>query len=183
MINIIVLFPKPSDAKNIRNILVRSGIDVTAVCTAGSQVISRFNDLEDGLIICGYKYSDRMMYDELREYMPKEFEMLLIASRAYLEEVPYLDHLTCMSMPIKVYELAEQVHNILSQISEQKKKRKRKLRERSPEEKALIQSAKSLLIQNNCLTEADAHSYLQKRSMDSGMTLVETAQRIIESYT
>ena len=182
MINIIVLFPKPSDAKNIRNILVRNGIDVTAVCTAGSQVISRFNDLEEGVIVCGYKYSDRMMYMELREYMPEGFEMLLVASRTYLEEVPRSDNITCMAMPIKVYELAEQVQIILSKISARKKKRKRKIRERSPEEKALIESAKALLIQNNCLTEADAHSYLPKCSMDSGMSLVETAKLIIESY-
>ena len=39
MTSIIVVFPKPEDAKNIRNLLVRHGFEVAAVCTAGSQAI------------------------------------------------------------------------------------------------------------------------------------------------
>ena len=35
----------------------------------------------------------------------------------------------------------------------------------------------------NRMTEAEAHRFLQKRSMDSGMKLVEMAQYIIDSYT
>jgi response regulator NasT len=33
------------------------------------------------------------------------------------------------------------------------------------------------------MTEAEAHRCLQKRSMDAGMKLYETAQVIIDSYT
>ena len=39
MINVIVVFPKPEDAKNIRSLLVRNGYHVAAVCTAGAQVL------------------------------------------------------------------------------------------------------------------------------------------------
>ena len=38
------------------------------------------NGLNMGIIICGYRFSD-MMYSEIYEYMPKEFQMLLIASQ------------------------------------------------------------------------------------------------------
>ena len=38
-----------------------------------------------GIIICGYRFSD-MMYSEIYEYMPKEFQMLLIASAAGIME-------------------------------------------------------------------------------------------------
>ena len=34
----------------------------------------------------------------------------------------------------------------------------------------------------NRMTEAEAHRFLQKRSMDSGMKLAEMAQYIIDSY-
>ncbi|MEE1313898.1 MAG: ANTAR domain-containing protein [Lachnospiraceae bacterium] len=180
MINVIVLFPKPSDAKNIRNVLMRSGIDVTAVCTSGSQVISRIGDLNEGLIVCGYKYTD-MIYHELREYLPKEFEMLVIASRVHWEELQYQD-IYCLSMPIKVYALVEQVQQILEKIVVRKRKQKKKLKERTPEQKALIEEAKSIIMQNNGMTEAEAHSYLQKYSMDSGMNMVETAKMILEVF-
>lgn len=181
MVSIIVLFPKPSDARNIRNILVRSGIEVTAVCTTGNQVIGRIEDLEDGLIVCGYKYADMMMYHELYTYLPENFEMLVITSRAHQEEV-LNDDIVCLPMPIKIYSLVDHVQSILSSIEKRKKRQRRKLFERSPEEKAIIESAKSLLMQNSGLTEAQAHEYLQKRSMDSGMNMVDTANIILDSY-
>ena len=38
--NIIVVFPRLDDAKNVKNILVRSGFSVAAVCTTGAQALS-----------------------------------------------------------------------------------------------------------------------------------------------
>jgi response regulator NasT len=181
MINVIVLFPKINDAKSIRNILVRTGVDVTAVCTAGSQVISRFGELDEGIVVCGYRFTD-MMYLELLEYLPDEFEMLLIASKAYQKEMVEDDKITCITMPLKVYDLVHGVQDIMERMMVRKRKRRRKLHERSPEEKRLIDTAKELLMQNNGITEADAHSYLQRRSMDSGMTLVETARTIVDTF-
>lgn len=180
MVNVIVLFPKPSDAKNIRNVLMRSGIEVTAVCTSGSQVVSRIGDLDEGLVVCGYKFSD-MMYSELREYLPQGFEMLVVASRTHWNELRE-ENVDCLPMPIKIHELVETVQSVISRIIDRKRKRKRKLRERTPEEKAVIEQAKSVIMQNNGMTEGEAHSYLQKYSMDSGMNMVETAKMILEVF-
>ena len=47
----------------------------------------------------------------------------------------------------------------------------------------MIAQAKALLMEINCMSEGDAHRYLQKRSMDTGARMVETAQSIIENYT
>ena len=35
----------------------------------------------------------------------------------------------------------------------------------------------------NRMTESEAHRFLQKRSMDAGLKMYETAQIIIDSYT
>ena len=35
----------------------------------------------------------------------------------------------------------------------------------------------------NRMSESEAHRFLQKRSMDAGMKLAETAQLMIEAYT
>ncbi len=48
MTNVIVLFPKIEDAKNIRNLLVRHGFRVSAVCTTGAQALASANGLGDG---------------------------------------------------------------------------------------------------------------------------------------
>ena len=40
MTSILIVFPKAEDGKSIRNLLVRHGYDVAAVCTLGSQVLN-----------------------------------------------------------------------------------------------------------------------------------------------
>ena len=49
MTNIIVVFPKLEDAKNIRNILARSGLQITAVCTSGANALAAMEGLNDGI--------------------------------------------------------------------------------------------------------------------------------------
>ena len=48
MINVIVALPKIDDARNIKNLLVKSGIPVAGVCTSGAQALA----LADGLGYC-----------------------------------------------------------------------------------------------------------------------------------
>ena len=79
MVGIIVVFPNKDNATNIRNLLVRAGLNVTGVCTTGAQAMNYADSVDEGIIVCGYKLKD-MMYSELREYLPDRFEMLLIAS-------------------------------------------------------------------------------------------------------
>ena len=53
--------------------------------------------------------------------------------------------------------------------------------QRSQEELALIDRAKALLMDRNGMTEEQAHRYLQKKSMDSGVKLIQTAQQVLDS--
>ncbi len=54
---------------------------------------------------------------------------------------------------------------------------------RREEEQQVIRRAKELLMDVNRMSEAEAHRFLQKRSMDHCTKLVETAREIIDSYT
>ena len=51
MVNVIVLFAKIEEAKSIKNLLVRHGINVTQVCTTGAQAAQAADACDDGLII------------------------------------------------------------------------------------------------------------------------------------
>ena len=86
MSTLIVAFPKIEEAKAVRSLLVRRGYDVAVPCTSGAQAINQADNLSDGIIICGYKLSDNMLYSELYEYKPKSFEILLVASQNLWEE-------------------------------------------------------------------------------------------------
>ncbi len=177
MTNIIVLFPKIEDARNIRNLLVRYGYQVPAVCTTGSQALGYANSLSDGIVVCGYKYQD-MMYAELKECLPPHFEMLLVASQRVWSECIDND-IVCVSMPIKVQDLVNTLEMMCANIARRRKKQRLKPKVRSEEEKKIILEAKALLMERNNMSEEEAHRYIQKCSMDSGTNLVETAEMVL----
>lgn len=177
MISILIVFPKMEDAKSIRNLLVRHGYDVAAVCTLGSQVLSELDVINSGIIVSGYKYKD-MYYQELYDALPPDVDMLLLASARICEECNK-ENVVCVSMPLKVYELINTLEMMCMNQARRKKKRKEKPRPKTEEERRTIREAKEILMLRNHMTEEEAHRYIQKCSMDSGTSIVETAQMVI----
>ena len=180
MAGIIVAFPKQSDAIAIKNILVRNGYTVTAVCTSGTNVLSAVDDLNDGIVICGYKIND-MLYYQLRENLPKEFEMLLVASPAKMEGEQY-DGVVSVTMPLKVYDLVNTVEMLSETLARRRKKRRNTPKQRSPEEQRLLEEAKIILMNRNNMSEMEAHRYIHMLCLDSGTNMVETAEMILNLF-
>lgn len=177
MTSIIVALPKPEDAKNMKNLLVRSGYAVSAVCTSGAQALSQADNLDDGIVVCGYKLAD-MLYSELHDNLPPGFEMLLMASQRFLTECRDND-IVCLAMPFKIHDLVNTVEMMTNSVAYKRRKRREKPRQRNPEEVALIKEAKLLLMNRNNMTEEEAHRYIQKTSMDNSTSMVETAQMVL----
>lgn len=177
MTNIIVVLPRLEDAKNIKNVLVRNGFQVTGICTTGAQAVSQTDELNDGIIICSYKLMD-MVYSELHELLPPGFEMLLMASNHLLSESAG-SGIVCLSMPLKVNDLVSTVGMMAEGLERRRRRNRQKPRVRSAREEADIKEAKELLMGRNHLTEEEAHRYLQKCSMDSGTNMSETALMIL----
>ena len=180
MTNIIVALPKIDDAKNMKNVLVRSGFRVTGICTTGAQALLQINRLEGGIIVCGSRFVD-MVYEELLEYLPKEFEMLLVAPAAICDEREN-SQLNCVKTPLKVQELLDGMEKITQILRLRKKQERRKPKRRSDEDRILIEHAKGILMQQKNYSEEEAHRYIQKSSMENGTGLIETAQMIIQLY-
>lgn len=177
MADVIIVFPKEENGRSIKNILVRSGYSVRAVCTTGAQVLQHARDMYEGIVICPPKLVD-MMYHELCEYLPVNFEMLLLSGQS--PGINRSGHeIICLSMPLKVHELLSTVEMMVYSVERKRKKRKAKPRSRSREEQELIDQAKALLMARNSMTEEEAHRYIQKISMDGGNSLPETAQMIL----
>ena len=177
MTNIIVAFPKQDSARNIKKILMQNGFHVNAVCTTGAQALQSANELGGGIIVCGYRFVD-MMYTELHEYLPAQFEMLLVASPANCGSRD-VENLVCLSMPLKVNELLQTVEMMDYTIARRRKKMRKQPKQRTEEEKEIINNAKAIIMVRNGMTEEEAHKYIQKRSMDNGVDIVETAQMIL----
>lgn len=177
MTNIIVAFTKIEDAKSIKNILVKSGFGVTAVCTSGAQALGYADAFHDGIIIVSYRLAD-MICVELKHNLPEGFEMVVMASQRVLAEVQG-DGIIGLAMPLKVHELVSTVDMLSQGIIRRRKKQREKPKVRDEKDAAIIASAKQLLMTRNNMTEEEAHRYLQKHSMDNGINLVETAQMLL----
>lgn len=177
MVGIIVAFPNKDNAANIRNLLVRNGMDVAGVCTSGAQAIHYADTVDEGIVICGYKLKD-MMYTELREYLPKEFDILLLAPAGKWSGGE-TDGIVGLSMPLKAYDFINTMEMMLTNLKRRRKKRKEAAGKRNPEQQALIKKAKELLMERNHMSEEEAHRYIQKCSMDSGTNMSETAEMVL----
>lgn len=160
---------------------MQNGFQVESTCTTGAQVLQSANRLDSGILVCGYRFVD-MMCTELQEYLPTHFEMLLVASPTNCEELS-IQNIVCLATPLKVHELLQTVEMMDYTIARKRKKEKAKPKERSDEEMQLIEEAKTLLMNRNNLSEEEAHRYMQKRSMDNGTGLAETAQMILSLLT
>ena len=176
--DIIIALPKRSDGKNLQKLLLKNGYDVRIICDSGSQVIDAVNCLDGGIVICGYRFAD-MYYMEINDYLPKGFQMLLLASPAKLEEAGF-GNFVSLAMPFKVQDLLNTLEMMMVQYNRWRKKEKGRPKLRTKEEKKAITAAKKLLMERNQMTEDEAHHYIQKLSMDSATNMVETAEMILE---
>ena len=177
MAHIVVAFPKIEDAVSIKNLLMKNGYLVAAVCTSGAKVLSTIDSYNEGIVVCGYKLKD-MIYSELRANMPAEFEMLLLASATKINGMNY-EGVIPVTMPLRAGDLINTVAMLSINIERRRKKLKNIPKKRSEEEQKTIDRAKGILMEKHCMTEAEAYRYLQKTSMDSGTGLAETAEMVI----
>ena len=156
----------------------RNGYDDILAYNSASQVIAAANESDGGIVLCGYRLTD-MHYSELYGYLPREFQMLLVASPAKLQECS-IGSIMCLSMPIHSHELVSTIETMAMELyAAEKRKRRYQPRKRSEKEQKSIDDAKALLMERNHLSEEEAHKYIQKLSMDSGNNLVETAEMIL----
>ncbi|SEP60455.1 response regulator NasT [Lachnospiraceae bacterium RM5] len=178
MIDILIVFPKLSDGQGIRNLLMRHGYNVIGVYTSGAQAKAMMDELDYGVVVCGYKFND-MVYSDLYEEMDSNFQMMLIASAMKIQE-GITDGVVGVEMPLKANDMIEVLEVMISALERLRKKDRKKPRERKLAQKAIINEAKNVLMKNRNMTEEEAHRYIQKNSMDSGNSMVETARMILD---
>lgn len=175
MYDVIVAFPKIEDARSIKNILTQNGVTVSAVVTSGATVISTVNELDSGIVVCGYRFRD-MYAKELKECLPDSFDMLLLASATKMADIQGND-IIALRMPFKPYELINTIEMMTN--SYRRKKKQKGPTARSEEELKVLNKAKTLLMERNNMSEVEAHRYLQKTSMGNGTSMIETAEMIL----
>ena len=118
-----------------------------------------------------------MTASELAENLGPGTGVLVIASAANLD-LCQGENLYKLPVPASRADLYASLDTLLRQ-----RQRSRPGPTRQEEAQKLIRRAKELLMDVNRMSEAEAHRFLQKRSMDAGLRLEQTARLVIETYT
>ena len=173
MDSIIVVFANEEARRRIRSLLDAGGFRADAVCSSGSEAIRAVRTLGGGVVVCGFRLGD-MTANHLGADLLGLAALLVVSSAANLD----------LCEGENLYKLASPVSraDFFAMLDLLFRKLRRPSRKRGQEDKALIQRAKEILMDVNRMTEPEAHRFLQKRSMDTGARLTDTAQAVIDAY-
>lgn len=175
MDQVIVAFESEKTCRRIRDILESSGAASCLTCRSGDQIRRYVNKQHITVVICGYKLADETAEDILHD-LPQVCSMLLLASQDRLDMVRS-DGLFSLPTPVSRSELTASVRMLL-QLGYRRERSAGSGRDQ--EERELIRMAKQVLMERLSLTEEQAHRFLQKKSMDAGMKLSQTAKMVLE---
>lgn len=171
MERVAVAFENERNARKIREILESSGTASCLLCRSAAEVRRLARKQRLGAVICGFKLADDSC-EALRADLPAECAMLMVATRSQLELCGD-ENIVRLTAPVGRGELLETVQALLQS-------RPQGGRRRSEGERALVEAAKTRLMDCRGLTEEQAHSFLQKQSMDRGARLVDVARAVLE---
>jgi response regulator NasT len=129
-----------------------------------------------GIVVCGYRLSD-MTATDLAFNLNGSAHLLVIAPPEQLDFCEG-DNIFRLQTPTTRADVNASVR-MLEQM-EQMQLRKT-LPQRDETEKAIVAQAKALLMDKHRMTEPEAHKYIQRKSMESGVKMADTARKILQS--
>ena len=173
MERVIVVFDSERSTGRICDMLECAGVAECHPCRSGGEARRNAVKFHIEVVICGFRLPDGSGED-LFDDLPDSASMLMIAPQSQLDLVN--EEIFRLPSPISRGDLIASVRMVL-QMS---RRLARLIRpRRSDEERDVITQAKYLLMERNGLTEEQAHRFLQKKSMDSGVGLVQTAKLVL----
>lgn len=159
--------------------LLESGGSIPAGCFfTGAEVIRAARKLGTAIVVCGFKLRD-MTANTLAANLRGIGAVLVVSAPSHLTFCEG-ENLFKLSSPASRADFFASLE-LLSRLETQSL-RPPVVRQRASDQK-LVSRAKALLMDVGCMSENEAHRFLQKKSMDSGLRLAETAQLVIDSYT
>ena len=179
MDRIILAFASEKAHAQITRILGSGGLAPSISCFSGAETIRAARKLGGAVVICGFRLRDMTA------------EMLAVdltgIARCWSSPLPDLElcgdrNLIKLAVPSSRAEFFASL-DLAQGVLAGGAPAPRLHIQRSAEEERLICRAKAVLMEVNLMSEAEAHRFLQKYSMDTGLRLAETARLILERYT
>lgn len=170
---VIVVFDSDKTTRRICDMLESSGTAECSPCRSGGEARRAVAQYDINVVICGFRLADGTG-ERLYEDLPEGVSMLMVAPQHQLDMVN--EEIFRLPAPISRSDLVTSTKMVLQMSRRLGRTIKPR---RSGADREVIQQAKSLLMERNGLTEDQAHRLLQKKSMDSGVNLVQTARLVL----
>lgn len=177
MEKIVVAFASGEAQSRIRRLLKTEGCEIAGCCFTGAETIRAVRKLGGAIVVCGFKLPD-MTANDLAASL-RGMGALLVVSSAVNLNFCRGENLAKLATPAARSDFFASL-NLLRQNETGRLRRAKP--QRQEEDRQLIFRAKELLMETNRMTENEAHRFLQKRSMDTGRKLTETARLTIDTY-
>ncbi len=172
MSRFILAFPKRELGVKIAGMLESGGHSVASVCLSAAALIRAAHIYDDALIMMSFRLRDGTandVYDALGAPGP-------IAVIIKPEQLEYIEHrdLFTVALPVNRMILLNAADILAGRVSSRKNRPKR-----SAADEKIIARAKLRLMEEQGMSEDEAHRFLQKRSMDSGSRIIDMARMIL----
>lgn len=172
MDRVVLAFSKDETANKIKMMLDGSGYDVYTVCHSKAELLRTVADMDEVLIIMGYKLPDGTVDDVYDDLM--EGQKLMSIVKAERQSSIHNQDIFVVTLPLNRQLLINSVETFVGIIERRKHRAKR-----TPEEEKIIRDAKAYLMEIHRMSEEQAHRFIQKRSMDTGAKFIDTARMIL----
>jgi two-component system, response regulator PdtaR len=183
--NALLVMRKPELNEQIRAILVSRGYGISGTCTSGAQGLIVADTHAVDVSIVGYALPDMTGLEfAMNLLMKRDCSVLLLTPPDLMEYVKQQSgELDIVALPkpataqqmLSALELIQHYRTRLRKASDEANKLKADL-----DRRALAEKAKVALMHHRGMSEAEAWRYLQKRAMDTGRTLKDVAQQVLE---
>ena len=174
----LVITAPQQTAQKLQSILAGASLEPDAVYGAGGEALASVRE-EGALVLTTWQLPD-MSGEDFAVQLSDAYDVLMIVPQDYREQ-PGEPTLT-LHNPISQDALIQSVRAVSHCRAQMQQLRGRvhKL-ERTLEERKVIDRAKGRLMDEMGLTEAQAHHYIQKRSMDGGRRIAQVAQEVLDA--
>lgn len=175
MDKVILAFEGQKTAERVREAIESSGLAACILCHSAAEVKRLVLKQRITTVICGYKLPDQTA-ESMLEDLPISCAVLVVAVQSMLDMIGN-DGIFKLAAPVTRSDLLASVRMLMQTGRRMERPGKP---QRTGEEQAIVERAKHILMDRNGMSEEQAHRFLQKESMDSGIKLVQTAQLILD---
>ncbi|MCD7904472.1 MAG: ANTAR domain-containing protein [Clostridiales bacterium] len=172
--NIFVAFASEKVAGKVAAMLKTGGLYPSVICHMGSTLLARLNQYDEGVIVCGTRFKDTVLFDVM-DFIPDYFHIVTVGTMDVLDDLPN-NRVFKLTIPLNRTDLIYSVSMLLN-LNNHRALIHNQFR--SEDEEMIIQQAKGILIHKYHMTEEQAHRYMQTKSMNTGKKMINIARLIL----